>query len=36
MVDAVGYTLPSGATFKAENLKFPIPLAEVQINPLLQ
>jgi starch-binding outer membrane protein, SusD/RagB family len=36
MVDAVGYTLPSGATFKQENLKFPIPLAEVQINPLLQ
>ena len=35
MVDAVGYTLPSGATFKQENLKFPIPLAEVQINPLL-
>lgn len=36
MVDAVGYTLPSGAIFKQENLKFPIPLAEVQINPLLQ
>ncbi|MGN6438041.1 MAG: RagB/SusD family nutrient uptake outer membrane protein [Agriterribacter sp.] len=36
MVDAVGYTLPSGATFREENLKFPIPLAEVQINPLLQ
>lgn len=36
MVNAVGYTLPSGATFKEENLKFPIPLAEVQINPLLE
>lgn len=36
MVNAVGYTLPSGATFREENLKFPIPLAEVQINPLLQ
>ena len=35
-VDAVGYQLPSGATFKEENLKFPIPLSEVQINPLLQ
>ncbi|MBX2921004.1 MAG: RagB/SusD family nutrient uptake outer membrane protein [Chitinophagaceae bacterium] len=36
MVNAVGFTLPSGATFKEENLKFPIPLAEVQINPLLE
>lgn len=36
MVNAVGYTLPSGATFREENLKFPIPLAEVQINPLLE
>jgi starch-binding outer membrane protein, SusD/RagB family len=35
-VDAVGFKLPSGAVFKAENLKFPIPLAEVQINPLLK
>lgn len=35
-VDAVGYQLPSGATFKEENLKFPIPLSEVQINPLLK
>ncbi len=35
-VDVVGFTLPSGAIFKAENLKFPIPLSEVQINPLLK
>jgi len=35
-VDAVGYQLPSGAIFKEENLKFPIPLSEVQINPLLK
>ncbi len=34
--DAVGFKLPSGAIFKAENLKFPIPLSEVQINPLLK
>ncbi|MBX3258040.1 MAG: RagB/SusD family nutrient uptake outer membrane protein [Chitinophagaceae bacterium] len=36
MVNAVGFTLPSGATFKEENLKFPIPLSEVQVNPLLE
>jgi hypothetical protein len=36
MKDVVGFTLPGGATFKEENLKFPIPLAEVQINPLLK
>lgn len=35
-VDVVGFTLPSGAVFKADNLKFPIPLSEVQINPLLK
>lgn len=35
-VDAVGFKLPSGAIFKAENFRFPIPLSEVQINPLLK
>jgi hypothetical protein len=35
-VDAVGFVLPSGATFQTTNLQFPIPLAEVEINPLLQ
>jgi hypothetical protein len=35
-VDAVGFVLPSGATFQSNNLQFPIPLAEVQINPLLK
>ncbi|WP_184541992.1 RagB/SusD family nutrient uptake outer membrane protein [Mucilaginibacter sp. FT3.2] len=32
----VGYTMPSGVTFKTEDLKFPIPESEVQINPLLK
>jgi len=32
----VGYKLPSGVTFKTENLRFPIPESEVQINPLLK
>ncbi|MDO6432199.1 RagB/SusD family nutrient uptake outer membrane protein [Flavitalea sp. BT771] len=35
-VDAVGFVLPSGATFQSANLKFPIPLSEVQVNPLLK
>lgn len=35
-VDAVGFVLPSGATFQSANLQFPIPLAEVQVNPLLK
>ncbi|KYP13006.1 RagB/SusD family nutrient uptake outer membrane protein [Flavihumibacter sp. CACIAM 22H1] len=35
-VDLVGFVLPSGASFKAENLQFPIPLSETQINPLLK
>jgi starch-binding outer membrane protein, SusD/RagB family len=34
-VNLVGYTLPNGAVFKSQNLKFPIPEREVQINPLL-
>lgn len=35
-VDIVGYTLPtSGATFTEDNLTFPIPERETQINPLL-
>lgn len=32
----VGYRMPSGVTFKAENLVFPIPESEVQVNPLLK
>ncbi|WP_051959832.1 RagB/SusD family nutrient uptake outer membrane protein [Sphingobacterium sp. ML3W] len=36
MVDLIGFKLPSGAIFKEENLKFPIPSREVQINPLLK
>ncbi|HEV2482886.1 MAG TPA: RagB/SusD family nutrient uptake outer membrane protein [Puia sp.] len=36
MVNAVGFTLPSGATFQTNNLQFPIPLAEVEINPNLK
>ncbi len=35
-VDAVGFVLPSGATFQTANLQFPIPLSEVQVNPLLK
>lgn len=35
-VDVVGFKMPNGAVFKEENLKFPIPLSEVQINPLLK
>lgn len=35
-VDVVGFTLPSGAVFSTENLQFPIPLAETQVNPLLK
>jgi starch-binding outer membrane protein, SusD/RagB family len=35
-VDIIGYKLPSGASFAEDNLKFPIPLAETQINPLLK
>jgi starch-binding outer membrane protein, SusD/RagB family len=34
-VSLVGYTLPNGAVFQNQNLKFPIPEREVQINPLL-
>lgn len=34
-VPIVGFTLPSGAVVKAGYLPFPIPLSEVQINPLL-
>nr|WP_121270904.1 RagB/SusD family nutrient uptake outer membrane protein [Pedobacter schmidteae] len=34
-VPIVGFTLPSGAVVKQGYLPFPIPLAEVQINPLL-
>ena len=34
-VPIVGFTLPSGATVKADYLPFPIPLTEVQINPSL-
>ncbi|RYD93083.1 MAG: RagB/SusD family nutrient uptake outer membrane protein [Sphingobacteriales bacterium] len=36
MVDAVGFVMPGGAIFKEENLKFPIPLSEININPLLK
>lgn len=35
-VDAAGFTLPSGAVFNEVNLRFPIPLSEVQVNPLLE
>jgi hypothetical protein len=35
-VNLVGHTMPSGAVFKQENLYFPIPDREVQINPLLK
>jgi hypothetical protein len=34
-VNLIGYVMPSGAVFKEENLKFPIPARETQINPLL-
>lgn len=34
-VDAAGFVMPTGAIFKEENLKFPIPLSETLINPLL-
>lgn len=34
-VPIVGFTLPSGSVVKAGYLPFPIPLSEVQINPLL-
>lgn len=34
-VNAIGFVMPTGAIFKQENLKFPIPLSETQINPLL-
>ncbi|MEH6680363.1 MAG: RagB/SusD family nutrient uptake outer membrane protein [Sediminicola sp.] len=33
--DIVGFTLPSGAVVQEGSLPFPIPLKEVQINPLL-
>lgn len=33
--NVVGYQFPNGAIFNETNLKFPIPLSEVQINPLL-
>lgn len=35
-VPIVGFTLPSGAVVKQGYLPFPIPLSEVQINPLLK
>lgn len=35
-VSIVGFTLPSGAVVKQGYLPFPIPLSEVQINPLLK
>jgi hypothetical protein len=35
-VDLVGYVMPNGAVFKQENLYFPIPEREMQINPLLR
>jgi hypothetical protein len=35
-VNVVGFTLPSGATFTQANLQFPIPLSEVEVNPLLK
>ncbi len=35
-VNLVGYVMPNGAVFKEENLKFPIPEREIQINPLLK
>lgn len=34
--DVVGHVMPGGAVFKEENIKFPIPAREVQINPLLK
>lgn len=36
MVDLIGFKLPGGTIFKEDNLKFPIPSREVQINPLLK
>jgi hypothetical protein len=35
-VNVVGFTLPNGATFTQGDLQFPIPLSEVEVNPLLQ
>jgi hypothetical protein len=35
-VNLIGHTMPSGAVFKQENLYFPIPEREIQINPLLK
>jgi starch-binding outer membrane protein, SusD/RagB family len=35
-VNVNGFVLPNGAAFSQANLQFPIPLSEVQINPLLK
>jgi len=34
-VDLIGYTKPNGKTFTEENIYFPIPQSEIDINPLL-
>lgn len=34
--DIIGFKSPSGAVFTEKNLTFPIPLSEIQINPLLK
>jgi hypothetical protein len=35
-VNVVGFTEPGGATFTQADLQFPIPLSEVEVNPLLK
>jgi starch-binding outer membrane protein, SusD/RagB family len=35
-VNVVGFTLPNGAAFTQADLQFPIPLSEVEVNPLLK